>query len=410
MDCSNTQTQTPPSYCAQVVGPPPCYSCKLLFGEQLIQETRSLQGLARGTFKKRCGGIVAALTEQEDDATIPTYGRQSSVNGAVALDNREGTTEVTVKLLGRMYLHIPVFKSCTVTLVDQRQTLWSCLSIAGTSSVCPETMPFSFVLPSAFKDGNTSYPLPPSFDLACLGPSGLKAVCNYTLEIKAVGRGIGRWTKVKKMVIPMEFMPRSRPASFSPVPDVQLIRCALKTLPGEWYESLTTIPSRSPKTLPPVSALIFIPSIRAFAYSETIPFYVQLSGPRCSLSSLSGHSPTSPTPPTVRVSLLRQCTLLVGDQKDWQNHTLSQGVIRAVSPPVCNPAGPWQDSLDWQGTIQVPKDLRNPSFFAGRLSVKDFLVLSVAPAEPVKAAFGRHQLVVPVKIVTDSWTVGEPAT
>ncbi|KAF9262858.1 hypothetical protein L218DRAFT_367276 [Marasmius fiardii PR-910] len=405
-----TQTQTPPSYPIDipVLGPPPCYSCRLPCGEQVIQETRSLHGLADGIFKKQSGGVTVILTGQQHDASIPTYGRRSSVNGAVALDHREGIAEVTAKLLGQMRVHIPVFNSCTVTLVDQQQTLWSCLSASRNSSVCPGTMPFLFELPSFFKDNDSiSYPLPPSYDPSILRQAGLTGTCKYHLEVKIVSRGIGPWTKTKKIDIPLEYMPRSRPTQ--PSLSESYGFSVLKTTPGEWYQSLTTMHSRSPEKLPPVSAHIFIPDTRVFAYSETIPFYVQLSGSRCSLADLSGHSPTSITPPTVTVHLLRQITLEVNGQKDWRSCALAYGEIHAVSPPISNPACTSQDSLDWEGTIQVPKQLECPSFFARHLNVKDFIVLSVVPAEPALASFGSHRSFVPIKIVTDSWAADGPA-
>ncbi|KAF9262856.1 hypothetical protein L218DRAFT_959687 [Marasmius fiardii PR-910] len=388
-----------------VSSPPPSYSCALASGEQLIQRTPRARARPSGTFKKLSGGVTVALTEQEDDAVTPIYPRNSPLNGAVALEHRETVTEVKAKLVGQMRVIIPGVSTRTVSLVEKHQTLWSSTSTAGSSSICPGTLPFSFSLPSTFEDKNKSYSLPPSFDLSCLGPSGLTATSKYWLEIKVVkghGRGIGLWMKTKKINIPLKIQHRSRPPR--PISAECDLFSDIKVSPEEWHQTMTTIPSRSPETIPPVNAHVFIPSTKVFAYSETVPLHIQLTGPICSLRDLCGPSGETPS---VQVNLLRQVSLDINGQKAWRNNILAYGKLWPIPPPVSsitNTACSREDSLNWQGELQIPKSLSSPSFNAGDLNVKDFIVLTVLPAEPRKSLLKYHQSTVSIKVVSDSWT------
>ncbi|KAL0571226.1 hypothetical protein V5O48_010733 [Marasmius crinis-equi] len=396
-----------PSY--SVSQPPPCYSCSLACGEQLIQRTPRVGSRPSGTFKKRSGGTTVLLTEQNDDATVPSYGRHGSVNGLVAFENREHVTEVKAKLVGQMRLIIPGASSRQLTLVNEHQTLWSSNSTAASSSTCPGTIPFSFTFPTTFKDKSDSYPLPPSFDLSCLGPSGLTASVKYTIEVKVVKghtRGLGLWPKDKKITIPIKYMPRSRPPH--PILSESDLFPDIKVSPEEWHQTLTTINSRSPETIPPLNAHIFIPSTKVFAYGETIPLHVQVNGPLVSLGDISGQSPDSKgRPPAIQVHLLRQVSIDVNGSKAWRNSILAHGQLRAIPPPmssITNSACSREDSLDWEGELQVPKNVNCPSFNVGGLIVKDFVVLTVIPAEPRKSSLQYHQSSVSIRLVTDTWS------
>ncbi|KAG7088163.1 hypothetical protein E1B28_012185 [Marasmius oreades] len=393
--------ETLPTY--SVSSPPPSYSCDPAVGEQLIQRTPRALGRPTGTFKKLSGGVKVVLTEQEDDAETPIYSRHYPINGAIALEHRETITEVKAKVVGQMRLLIPGVNSREVTLVEQHQILWSSNSASGSSSMCPGTLPFSLTLPSTFEDKGASYPLPPTFNLSCLGSSGLTAVCKYSLEIKVVkghSRGIGHWMKTKKISIPLKHLPRSRPPR--PISAECDLFSDLKVSPEEWHQTLTTIPSRSPETIPPVNAHVFIPSTKVFAYGETIPFHIQLTGPVCSLRDLSD---SSGKVPNLRVNLLRQASLNIDGPKAWRNNVIADSKLWPIPPPVgsiTNAACLREDSLDWQGELEIPKTLSAPGFHAGDLHVKDFILLTVIPADR-KSKLQYHQSHIAIKIVTDSW-------
>ncbi|KAL0570801.1 hypothetical protein V5O48_011152 [Marasmius crinis-equi] len=393
--------------CYSVSQPPPRYSCKLACGEKLIQRTPRIGSRPSGIFKKQSGGTTVVLTEQDDDATIPSINRPGVVNGLVAFEHREQVTEVKAKLQGRMRLVIPGVRSRTVTLVEEDRTLWSNISIDVSPSVCPGTIPFSLTFPSTFEDKDKSHYLPPSFDLSCLGPSGFTASVKYTVEIKITkghNHGLRLWTMDKKITIPIKYISRSR--SPHPILSEFDLFSDIKSCPEEWHQLLRTIKSRSPETIPPLNAHLFIPSTKIYAYGETIPLHVQLNGPLVSLRDISDPKGGAPA---VRVHLLRQVLIEMDDEKSWTNVTLAYGKLRAIPPPmssITNSACSREDSLDWEGELQVPKDVHCPSFSAAGLVVKDFVVFTVIPGEPQKSFLQYHQSFVPVKIVTDTWSEG----
>ncbi|KAL0069119.1 hypothetical protein AAF712_003805 [Marasmius tenuissimus] len=201
-------------------------------------------------------------------------------------------------------------------------------------------------------------------------------------------------------------MPRSRPPR--PILSESDLFSDIKVSPEEWHQTLTTMSSRSPETVPPLNAHVFVPSTKVFAYSEAIPLHVQLSGPLISLGDISGTTPDAKgRPPTVQVHLLRQVSLDVNGEKAWRNSILAYGQLRPIPPPmssITNSACSREDSLDWEGELEVPKNLPCPSFNVGGLIVKDFIVLTVIPAEPRKSSLKYHQSSVSVRIVTDTWS------
>ncbi|ESK95174.1 hypothetical protein Moror_13809 [Moniliophthora roreri MCA 2997] len=402
----NANAESLPSY--SVSSPPPCYSSNLACGEQCIQHTPRCRLRPSGTFTKQSGRVTVVLTEQPNDATIPVFGRHSPIQGVVSLEHREVVTDVKVKLEGRMRLLIPGGGSRTVELVNECHSLWTYNPISDPDAICPSTLPFSCHFPLSFEDKGVKHHLPPSYDLSCLGPSGVVAIVDYSLQIKIVKgrhRGIGLWVKVKKIRIPIKYLPRTRPPR--PIFADPDLFSDLKISPEEWHQSLSTISSRSPEKVPRINCNLFIPSSKIFSFSDKIPFHVQLSGPLNSLRDLSQNEKSGPSPPVVRVHLLRQTSLEIDGQKAWRNSTLATGEIRPIPPPmstITDPTGSREESFDWEGEVEVPTNISCPSFNVGDLAVKDFLVLTVIPSDPRQSALTHHQTYVSIKLVTDSWT------
>jgi hypothetical protein len=55
---------------------------------------------------KKTLNATLVLTEQEDGATIPVYGRNALVNGEIHLEGRENITSVTVKVSFREHARV----------------------------------------------------------------------------------------------------------------------------------------------------------------------------------------------------------------------------------------------------------------------------------------------------------------
>ena len=82
-----------------VASPPPSYSCNPTCGEERIEHTpRAREARPTGAFIKKNGSVTVVLHDQEDGATVPTFGRQSKVNGILLLDKYELVSQVTLKV------------------------------------------------------------------------------------------------------------------------------------------------------------------------------------------------------------------------------------------------------------------------------------------------------------------------
>ncbi len=83
------------------------------------------------------------------------------------------------KLEGRLQFLSSERGSRTVATVSETYTLWNCSRTEIES--CPSSLSFSFFLPPAYKDGGTSYPLPPTFQAAFTAGSELVVTSVYTV-------------------------------------------------------------------------------------------------------------------------------------------------------------------------------------------------------------------------------------
>ena len=68
--------------------PLPSYSCQLANGEQRLDYTPGPQAarpLPSGTYVKNVGELSVVLNDQEEDVTIPIFGRRAVINGTLLL-------------------------------------------------------------------------------------------------------------------------------------------------------------------------------------------------------------------------------------------------------------------------------------------------------------------------------------
>ncbi|KAF5380718.1 hypothetical protein D9757_007056 [Collybiopsis confluens] len=395
-----------PSY-ESVNSPPPNYSIDPICGEQSIQSTPRTRARPTGTFiHKTSGNTTVVLMDQQEGVVVPEYGRQGIVNGLISFASREPVHEVKLKLHGHMDLVICGNISQNTNLVDFSYTLWKIDLGALATSVCPSELPFTCIFPSTYKDRlGREVPLPPSIHASYPGSTGLTASCVYTLTVKVVkSRGRNFFTQIKKITIPLNYRPKFRGphSSLSPHPD---LFSDVKIAPEEWHQSMATVRSRKPALTPPVQCHLFIPSVRIFAFSDPIPFHVQITGQLSSLQQLV-YGSKSKYAPKIRVYLLRQLTVDVCGQKGCKNVTLAEGTLSPRPPPITLPPAGREDSLDWEGVLRCdPYDSSSygiSGFIAGDLTVKDFMVLSISPPNPLKSDLLPAQVSVTIKLVTES--------
>jgi hypothetical protein len=79
--------------------PVPSYSPEPAHDERRVEHTpRSRTRPPAGNYIKKSGRETLVLTEQEEAAEHPTYGRHATISGFLALEDRETVSEVVLKV------------------------------------------------------------------------------------------------------------------------------------------------------------------------------------------------------------------------------------------------------------------------------------------------------------------------
>ncbi|KAJ7143504.1 hypothetical protein C8R43DRAFT_567787 [Mycena crocata] len=366
MDRTMPQPQPLPPYnrpCHAVRVPSPTYTRELSPGEERISYTSFSRSPRTGQFTT--GDLVTG--------TIQIQGSSESV------------TEVVLKLFGRLDLATSQ-GSHQNEIVKDSYTVWS----NSTRLPCPTTLPFSFLSPSTFKDGENTWPLPPTIRITPSEKSFLYVKCTYTLSViitTALGPRFVSWRGEKTLNVPLTFRPTASPPR--PIfPDPNLLS-NVKYAPDEWYQITCTT-----EQLKNVHCSLFIPSVLQYALSDSIPFHLQISGPAAMLSGFV-RRPTCKTP--VRVHLMRQLALFVRGEGQHRDMNIGNGVLTVLPPPISSTVelDEHEAVVDWSGVVQCDASVTVGTFDAGALCVKDFIVFSI-PAWNVEQ---KH----PIHLVTDMW-------
>ncbi|KAG1742309.1 uncharacterized protein EDB91DRAFT_306284 [Suillus paluster] len=388
--------------------PSPSYSTELLPGEKTVEETRRRAGLQTqntGVFRRITDNITLVLRDQQPGSIKPVYGRNALVRGHISLRSSEGLTEVTLKLDG--YIRVEISGAAlTTSVASDSYSLWS----SSSTEPCPKTLPFTIFFPSTFKDGSQTRPLPPSFE----------DTCSYTLRVvvSKPRRFISSLRSSDSLVVPVCYNPRSRP--HTPIlPSDAPFMTTVKTSPEEWHQVLCTMNATNRSKLTPVQCLLFIPSVQIYPLSETIPFHLQLRAPPSSLAPFLEKSPPDCSLPmpssggiSIRVYILRQVVLKVfEDQKTTSSRILGEAKLTYSAPLPENhhsyrnrPLGEGIDCLDWDGELRCTEDVTVASFVTNTVSVRDFIVLSLDPLQPMKCPLLALKQSHPIRLVTDPWS------
>ncbi|KAG0703757.1 hypothetical protein DFH29DRAFT_415772 [Suillus ampliporus] len=402
----------PPSYTPSP--PSPSYSTELLPGEQTVEETRRRAGLQTqntGVFRRITDNITLVLRDQKPGSIKPVYGRNGLVRGHISLQSSEGLAEVTLKLEGHLRVEISG-AALTTSVASNSYSLWS----SSSTEPCPKTLPFTIFFPSTFMDGSQARPLPPSFE----DKNATAGKCSYTLSVvvSRPRRFLSSFRSSDSLVVPVCYCPRSRPHTPILPSDAQFMT-TVKSSPEEWHQVLCTMNATKRSGLTPVQCLLFIPSLQIYPLSETIPFHLQLRAPSGSLAPFLEKSPPDRSLPmpssgeiSIRVYLLRQVVLKVFDeQKMTSSQILGEGKLRYAAPLSENhhlyrdrPLREGIDCLDWDGELRCTEDVTVASFATNMLSVRDFIVLSLNPLQPMKCPLLASKHCHPIRLVTDPWS------
>ncbi|KAJ3865562.1 hypothetical protein EV359DRAFT_80395 [Lentinula novae-zelandiae] len=175
-----------------------------------------------------------------------------------------------------------------------------------------------------------------------------------------------------------------------------------------------------------------MPSGRTFGIADEIPFHVQLTGTASSIQTLYTllSPPSVPSKfraltPTLTNQSARDSINLVKENDERNFVFFSVTLIRQVCVDVKDQAlavladdaflPPHSQvdhtekivNLDAAGEIQCQPDVDIGHFNGGKVQVKDFLVLQIAPfkkSDNARSPFFPLKMPVPVFIVTDSWS------
>ncbi|KAJ7488330.1 hypothetical protein FB451DRAFT_1227019 [Mycena latifolia] len=372
----------------------PSYSPELGQDERLIERApHSKSRRPSGNYIQKSGRDTVVLTDQEENADIPTYGRQGHINGFVSVDDREAVVTVVLTIKGKIDVAIAAGGFVGKTVVDEEHTLWP--SENG-SSTCPSNVPFSAVLPATFAHGDAIHPLPPSYSADFLISGGLDVKVSYTLSILVVRtRKLSFMSAKNTTSVRFNYAPRSRPGR--PIqPPLSDFLADIKVMPEEWRQTTAVVAPALKSTAAPVHLHLFIPVVEVFALGDMMPFHVQLTGP---VASLRAFLPADARP-VIQVSLVRQ--LLAGHTGGVRFAT-AHATLASAPPGASARASDAQASLDWTGQIECRPDIQVGSFDAGILKVQDFIVVDIVPSACASSQFARARHAHPVRIVSDSW-------
>ncbi|KAJ7451636.1 hypothetical protein FB451DRAFT_1283854 [Mycena latifolia] len=397
--------------------PLPCYSQDPACDETLLESSpRTGTRVSTGIFTKACGSATVVLFNQEPSSCVPSYGRQASVAGSLILEqDTSHISEIVAKLEGRLEITTADSGALTINTIKDSHSLWSpCPS--SSSSPCPERINFACQFPARFKHRDCEYPLPPSYASRFLGFPSLFVKCAYTLKISITkDRRLGFLSKTKTIHIPVEYHPlTSPPRGISLTP---YITAALKIRPEEWHQSSFVMNPRASSNLSPLQCEAFIPSVKIFGLSDTIPVHLQVFGRVASLRELV--LPSSPAPcdmndgkGPVRAYLNRMVSFEYRGKATWLIQRIGEGRFRPLPPivnfdcdcqPVCVPQDSCRQFLDWDGEVKCDPSVTIGGFHAAGLTVKDFLTLELVPPKASSSPLLTIQHAVPIRFVTESF-------
>ncbi|KAH7927817.1 hypothetical protein BV22DRAFT_1060350 [Leucogyrophana mollusca] len=360
------------------------------------------------------GGVSLRLVGQDDHASLPVYGYGAAVKGTVEISKPEGITSVEVKIEGTLKLQEVAEGGNTTRRLCLNQTILWVKDRTG-DTPCPSSLSFSLALPTTFSDGDKTYPLPPTYEAHLSGLPGFQANIDYNVGALVVKPNmvphLVKSALFRKddwaVLTPFVYHPRTRPAVPIPKPLAPVAsRGGFAETPQWRVFPAIILAARGGQD---ISTKLYLPATRIFCFNQPIPFHLTFSSSAMSLAAFLPLGPVasllSPKKQYTRIQLLRQTTVdvrgsnavVMGTKTDiWRVDCIGEGAFRH--------AGDGPDWISFSGEIFISSDVKIGGFKAGGLSVRDYMVLSVCPPDPVKAPFKELRQVVPIRLATDLWT------
>ncbi|KIJ55608.1 hypothetical protein M422DRAFT_63632 [Sphaerobolus stellatus SS14] len=440
-----------PQYSASVETPD--YTIEPGLAEARLQINDRIPRVDTGTFVT--GNKFVTLTLN----TKPSYGKGATIQGKLTFPKTDGIISVIVKLRGEFEIALStptqtrsaesdriLDEHAILYSSDQQTSKWKAFSKRSNSQSqsptspvspgmfpdkCPATLTFAILIPTVYSRKEVTEALPPSYTgFNGDNVSELKIDIKYSLKVIVIKSSLV--DRNYKILIPMEYRPRSCPAQPSLQPSLTLLP-TLSSLPEEWKLFEVEISTRiSNAGLPNILGKLYLPRTQVYAMWDSIPFFLRLSSLSKnllksfeSITSLEEPSPDKSKRlrshweqyPTVRDPIAKRSglpiTLCVERHVsvEFQGHwlqfkeCLSKTVLR--SRPVKSSDDPNTGGslthIDWKGQLEIPERNRCSAFSALgiRLRVNDFICLNI---EAPNAQFQNVRQMIPIRLTTDCYS------
>ncbi|KAF7987044.1 hypothetical protein HWV62_171 [Athelia sp. TMB] len=365
-------------------------------------------------FVKQGKNLVLRLAGAQVPGTeLPVYGLGAAVEGKIELTKPEGISSIDVKMEGVLQLQeVAEGGTEVIRLCYESASLWSKGSDGGNSAICPASLSFTLTLPKTYSDRKKSFSLPPTYSEHLAGVPGFTANISYALQIivnnqkpsSSLVKSAFLGSSSQSLSIPFIYYPRTRPAAAIPSPLPQVHTNPGVKLSTQWrmfeQRMVTRIPGGQD-----ILSQFYIPASRIFCIKEPIPFHLTFSASAFALAGLLPFLPTasilSPNKQHMKIELHRQSVVDVRNKERteaktdiWRVDCIGRGTFKH--------AGDGPDWMSFVGQIHVNENVVLGGFKASGLTVKDCIVLSMTPPDPVKAPYRELRQVVPVLLTTDT--------
>ncbi|KAH0831996.1 hypothetical protein J3R83DRAFT_12899 [Lanmaoa asiatica] len=352
---------------------------------------------------------------------LPVYALGASVQGTVEISKTEGITSVEVQVEGILRLEeVAEGGTSTQTLFSNTSMLW--IKDRIQDAPCPNSLRFSFSLPTTYTDRSKTYFLPPSFEAHLSGLPGFRAHVSYSVSaiavkpndvsnmVKSTFFRKDDWTVSTSFL----YLPRTRPSMPIPVP---LVATALSSGFAETpqWKLFSSIATANRRGMQDLVAKLYIPTTRIFCIRQPIPFHLSFHSNPDSLLAFLPLAPVAgliaPKRQATRIQLMRQATvdvrnsIIFGTKPDiWRVDCIGEGAFRN--------AGIGADWAAFSGDIFISDEVTVGGFRASGFSVRsrssetkpqDYLVLTMTPPDLSKSPLKELRLVVPIRLATDCW-------
>ncbi|KAJ7110962.1 hypothetical protein C8R44DRAFT_856753 [Mycena epipterygia] len=379
----------------------PAYSANLRRGEQSLDRTPGVWQRPSGNYWRKCGRETLILHGQAEGPKMPVYGRGARIAGAVAIEQSATVAGITLQLRGKMDVTVTDRGCMTTRTLRATYIVWP---RDGQGPICPDTLPFSVLLPLTFRDDNYAVnPLPPSYEI-CLPGFFVKSAYSVSIVVTRNDHKFQFLSTDKTMAVPFHYNPGSGSRTPRLVSASRAFLSDIKTIPEEWRQTLIKLPCLSHVSIEPLQFSFFVPSAKVVELRDAVPFHIQLTGP---------------------ISLLQHFRMYDGSWKRIIQCSIQRDVVvnmhgcpttRSVRIAQCTPrpcpaarAGTSQTAqrtstatLDWDGELRCDADVRVGAFDGGLIKIQDFIVVEITPPGALVSQISSVRHTQPIIFTSDS--------